>query len=249
MDRRRFFREGLRELLRPVSKAVEPIHRVAEELGRLEPDVVPGPSPPAPVPPAPIQDHVVARGATPSPHSAPGPVAEPAPGAWLRPPGALPVDEQFTGACSRCGKCVEVCPAQCIKIDETRAVANGAPYIEPDVMPCILCTGLECMHNCPSGALLPTPLEDIDMGTARWHEQLCVRTHGEPCSMCVDHCPIGPAALELVDNRIVVHEQACAGCGVCQNNCPTDPKSITVTPRRVRDREPQLPGSDGVVAY
>jgi ferredoxin-type protein NapG len=215
MDRRRFFREGLRELLRPMSKAVEPIHRVAEELGRLEPDPPPPPPPPAPHPahePAPLQD---------AGH----------PSNWLRPPGALAVDEQFTGACSRCGKCAEVCPAQCIKIDATRAVANGAPYIEPDVMPCILCTGLECMHNCPSGALLPTPLDEIDMGTARWHEQVCLRTHGEPCTMCVDHCPIGPAALELVDGRVVVHEAACAGCGVCKNNCPTDPKSITVTPR------------------
>ena len=154
---------------------------------------------------------------------------------WLRPPGALAVDEQFTGACSRCGKCVEVCPAQCIKIDDTRSVANGAPYIEPDVMPCILCTGLECMHNCPSGALLPTPLHDIDMGTARWHEAICLRTHGEPCTMCVDHCPVGSVALELVGNAVVVHEDGCVGCGVCQNNCPTDPKSITVTPRTVRD--------------
>ena len=160
--------------------------------------------------------------------------AAPGPGTWLRPPGALAVDEQFTGACSRCGKCAEVCPAQCIRIDETRAVANGAPYIDPDVMPCILCTGLDCMHNCPSGALLPTPPGEIDMGTAVWHERVCLRTHGEPCTMCVDHCPIGPAALELVGDRVVVHEAACAGCGVCQNNCPTDPKSITVTPRARR---------------
>ena len=217
MDRRRFFREGLRELLRPVSRAVEPIHRVAEELGKLEPDV-------APPPPVPV------GGVVPYQPAAPQPVASP-PAIWLRPPGALADDEQFTGACSRCGKCTEVCPAQCIKIDDTRSIANGAPYIDPDAMPCILCTGLECMHNCPSGALLPTPLHDIDMGTAHWQEQICLRTHGEPCTMCVDHCPVGTVALELVDNRIVVHEDGCAGCGVCQNNCPTDPKSITVTPR------------------
>lgn len=224
MDRRRFFREGLRELLRPMSKAVEPIHRVAEELGRFEPDL---PSPPGPALP-PVLDPSAA------PETTPGT-------GWLRPPGALAIDEQFTGACSRSGKCVEVCPAQCIKIDSTRTVANGAPYIEPDVMPCILCTGLECMHNCPSGALVPTPLEEIDMGTAHWHEQICLRTQGEPCTMCIDHCPIGPAALELVGERIVVHESACAGCGVCQNNCPTDPKSITVTPSTLRNRHQPTP--------
>lgn len=220
MDRRRFFREGLRELLGPVSRAVEPIHRVAEELGKLEPDS----------PPAPPSDQPPAAQLSPSP----GPN-------WLRPPGALAVDEQFTGACSRCGKCVEVCPAQCIKIDSTRVTANGAPYIDPDAMPCILCTGLECMHSCPSGALLPTPRHEIDMGTARWHEEVCLRTHGEPCTMCVDHCPVGPAALELVGGRVVVHEDGCVGCGVCQNNCPTDPKSITVAPGMIRGADQPTP--------
>ena len=227
MDRRRFFREGLRELLRPVSRAVEPIHRVAEELGKLEPDV----PPPALPSPAGVVPH----------HSTDPLAAVPAvspPAVWLRPPGALADEEQFTGACSRCGKCAEVCPAQCIKIDDTRSIAGGAPYIDPDVMPCILCTGLECMHNCPSGALVPTALHDIDMGTARWHEQICLRTHGEPCTMCVDHCPVGGVALELLDNRVVVHEDGCVGCGVCQNNCPTDPKSITVTPRSRRETIP-----------
>jgi len=57
----------------------------------------------------------------------------------------------------------------------------------------------------------------------------------EPCTMCVDHCPVGPTALEIRDGAVVVHEDCCTGCGVCQNNCPTDPKSITVTPRALRD--------------
>ena len=212
MDRRRFFREGLRELLKPMSRAVEPLHRVATELGKLDPDPIP-----------------------PSPYSVPQgqpllPISETP---WLRPPGALPED-QFLQTCSRCAKCVEVCPAQCIKLVPDSTHAGGAPYIEVDTMPCILCTGLECMHHCPTGALVPTPLEKIDMGTAQWHEYICVRSHGEPCTMCVDHCPVGSTALEIIDERIVVHEEGCAGCGVCQNNCPTDPKSITVTPIRSR---------------
>jgi ferredoxin-type protein NapG len=225
MDRRRFFREGLRELLRPVAKAVEPIHRVATELGNLEPEpppVLPAPQPPMTQGRASFYD----TPATPSAPSA-GSGAN-----LLRPPGALP-EAQFLDTCSRCAKCVEVCPVQCIKIDPE--IAGGAPYIDADTMPCVLCTGLECMHHCPTGALLPTPLADIDMGTAVWHEYQCVRSHGEGCTMCVDHCPVGSAALELVGDRVVVHEDACSGCGVCQNNCPTDPKSITVTPRAVRD--------------
>jgi MauM/NapG family ferredoxin protein len=229
MDRRRFFREGLRELLRPVAKAVDPIHRVATELGNLDP--VPA-EPAAASPPPPMTQ---SRGSF---YGSSSPVPE-SPAAtdamnWLRPPGALP-EPQFLSTCSRCAKCADVCPVQCIKIDPDRTRADGAPYIEADANPCVLCTGLECMHHCPTGALVPTPLAEIDMGTAVWHEYQCVRSHGEECTMCVDHCPVGSAALELDGDRVVVHEDGCVGCGVCQNNCPTDPKSITVTPRRVRD--------------
>jgi translation initiation factor RLI1 len=48
---------------------------------------------------------------------------------------------------------------------------------------------------------------------------------------------VGTAALELLDNRIVVHEDHCTGCGVCQNKCPTDPKSIVVMPKSARSVE------------
>jgi ferredoxin-type protein NapG len=95
------------------------------------------------------------------------------------------------------------------------------------------------MNNCPSGALQLVPLAEIDMGTAHWNEHLCVRSHGEDCTRCVDHCPVGTMALELIDNRIVVHEDHCTGCGVCQNNCPTDPKSIVVMPKSARASEHQ----------
>jgi MauM/NapG family ferredoxin protein len=219
MDRRRFFREGLRELLRPVSKAVEPIQRVAKELGNLESTLSSPPPAPAPKPPP--------RQPT---------FREPTTN-LLRPPGALP-EQEFLSTCSRCAKCAEVCPAECIKLDPTGTRADGAPNIEPDAAACVLCTGLECMHNCPSGALVAIPVEQIDMGTAVWHEHLCIRTHGEPCTMCVDHCPVGPTALEILEGAVVVHEDGCTGCGVCQNNCPTDPKSITVTPRLLRDGPP-----------
>jgi ferredoxin-type protein NapG len=72
------------------------------------------------------------------------------------------------------------------------------------------------------------------MGTARWREETCVRTIGENCTICVDQCPMGTAALELNGNRVVVKEEGCTGCGVCQHYCPTTPKSIVVTPRDAR---------------
>src|SRR5438105_3658642 len=94
MDRRRFFREGLRELLRPLAGATQPIERVLRELEAIE------------------EPRVARAKPTYSP-----PLSPPlAPTAWLRPPGAL-AEQEFLDTCSRCGTCVSVCPAQAIKID------------------------------------------------------------------------------------------------------------------------------------
>ena len=89
------------------------------------------------------------------------------------------------------------------------------------------------MKNCPSGALVFTPLTEIDMGTAVWHEHLCVRAHGEECRICVDQCPLGTAAIMLEEGRVKVIEEGCIGCGVCEHQCPTTPKAITVRPKAI----------------
>ncbi|HVT89789.1 MAG TPA: 4Fe-4S dicluster domain-containing protein [Tepidisphaeraceae bacterium] len=198
VNRRRFFREGLRELLKPLSEAMVPIEEAIRQLERLESAV-----------PKPIKN---------LPQTT-----------WLRPPGALQ-ERSFLDTCSRCGTCVNVCPAQCIKIDPAGFSGGGAPYIEPDIMPCVVCDGLVCMRDCPSGALVPTALGLIDMGTAVWREENCLRSHGEECTICIDKCPIGEVAIELRDGKVHVIEDGCTGCGVCQHDCPTSPKSIVVTP-------------------
>ena len=98
--------------------------------------------------------------------------------------------------------------------------------LDPNVMACVVCDGLKCMHVCPSGALVPIPLGEINMGTAVWNYETCVRSHGENCTICIDQCPIGTVAIELRANMVHVHESGCTGCGVCQQQCPTSPKSI-----------------------
>jgi ferredoxin-type protein NapG len=220
VNRRRFFREGLRELIKPLSEMIEPLEQAMHQLGRMEQAF------PAPAGDPYQHHHPAAAAETPATNHHPGPH-------WLRPPGALE-ERSFRDTCSRCGKCVEVCPAQCIKIDSTGVKGFGAPYIEPDVMPCVVCDGLVCMRDCPSGALVPTALGLIDMGTAAWHADLCVRSRGEECTVCIDRCPIGSVAIELVEGRIEILDAGCTGCGVCQNHCPTIPKSIVVVPRGAR---------------
>jgi ferredoxin-type protein NapG len=199
VNRRSFFRNGLRELLRPVVESID------EKITQLK-DVLPPESSSA------------SRG--------------PLPLTFLRPPGALD-EPMFLAKCSRCGDCVRACPADAIKI--VPDVGNGAPFIDANIAPCVVCTTLECMMVCPTGALEPTPIKFIDMGTARWRPETCVRTRGEDCRICVDECPIGEVAISLdAEGSVRVHENGCVGCGVCQHRCPTSPKSIVVEPKATR---------------
>lgn len=161
-------------------------------------------------------------------------------GRLLRPPGAL--DEPwFADACSRCGKCVEACPAQCIVLDPQ--LAGGLPHIVARQMPCVVCEDLACMNACPTGALTLVPERElIAMGLAVVDHQRCLRgpapKHlerdgaGEDCQLCVEACPFAEAALGLDEDGFVQVRSQCTGCGVCEHACPTEEPSIWVEPSR-----------------
>ncbi len=159
----------------------------------------------------------------------------------LRPPGALP-EAQFLATCQSCGKCASVCPAEAIYlIRGSPEVEHIHPVISAAQQPCVVCESLACMQNCPSGALVPTPAEQIDMGLAVLRPQHCLRTHGEGCTECVTHCPLGEKAIHLASEQdtpagrlpaIFVEENGCIGCGLCEFRCPTDPRAIIVQPHR-----------------
>ena len=152
--------------------------------------------------------------------------------ARLRPPGAID-EATFLDTCFRCDQCAKACPADAIfPLGRDAGEARGTPVIDPDLAPCVVCDGLQCMQVCESGALarLIAP-QQIKMGLAEVYESLCVRTAGETCTICVDRCPMGEAALHLDGNGPpIVEAGGCVGCGVCQNVCPTTPKAIVVKP-------------------
>ena len=151
---------------------------------------------------------------------------------FLRPPGAVE-EREFLDTCYRCGACVETCPVDAIKLRQAPGRPwNGTPGIDADVAACVVCDGIKCTLGCPSGALQPINYtKDIRMGLALVAAEHCVRSQGESCTLCVDKCPIGPAAIHFADDGPPrVTPAGCVGCGVCQLYCPTLPKAIVVQP-------------------
>ncbi len=150
----------------------------------------------------------------------------------LRPPGALR-EELFLGRCERSGRCVAACPVQAIQGMETEdGRLKGTPRIDPANQACVVCDGLWCMKACPSGALSVVPRDHIRIGLAEVRHDLCVRTTGEECQVCVDKCPMGRRAIDIpyYGARVEVKADGCVGCGVCEMECPTDPRAIVVRP-------------------
>jgi ferredoxin-type protein NapG len=220
MDRRKFFRQGLSQLLRPIASAIAPLERAARKIGELEEAMAHR------VPPAHSHDGGEGGGF--------GAGYGAGSGLWLRPPGAV-AEKDFLRTCTRGGECVRACPAHCISIDATGKKGSGAPFIDVDAAACVVCNGLYCMDVCPSGALVPTGINDIDMGTAVWYEASCTRHTGSDCQVCVDECPLGETAITVKGREIIVNPLGCIGCGMCQQHCPTSPKSIVVIPKAAKE--------------
>ncbi|MCL2648145.1 MAG: 4Fe-4S dicluster domain-containing protein [Phycisphaerales bacterium] len=220
-ERRDFFNEAMREMLRPFASLIE--RRITPILAALEQ--------------IPEQAERLASGnfgILDQPQSWLSPSLPPRiPEHCLRPPGAAP-SNQFESLCTRCGKCVEVCPAGAIKLDSGGFVAGGLPYIVTDTQPCVVCDSLACMQSCPTGALKLVDRREIDMGTAVVDHHQCLRDQNEPCTLCLDICPLddNPTALFLSADtgQVRVRKTLCIGCGLCESRCPTDPRAITVIP-------------------
>jgi MauM/NapG family ferredoxin protein len=173
----------------------------------------------------------------------------------LRPPGAL--DEfEFLTKCTRCDKCMKVCPENAIfRAGSNAGLALGTPYIEPRSVPCFLCTALPCITACEDGALVwprrtlvdGTAIEGpqaVRMGTARVKADRCMtwetpEAAARACRICVDRCPYPEKALRIAEpgegetiGHPVVDADFCTGCGICVFSCPVEPVAIVVDPRR-----------------
>jgi ferredoxin-type protein NapG len=157
----------------------------------------------------------------------------------IRPPGAL-AEEDFLGACVRCGLCVKDCPYDTLKLAQLGdAVALGTPYFTARETPCEMCDDIPCVVACPTGALdhSLTNINDSRMGLAVVIDQEgCIAFQGLRCEVCFNVCPVRGDAItiEMQHNERtgkhakfipVVHSSDCTGCGKCEEACIVDGES------------------------
>ncbi len=173
------------------------------------------------------------------------------PAQYIRPPGALP-EEDFLGACIRCGLCVRDCPYDILFLGKVgEEIATGTPYFVARTGPCEMCEDIPCVAACPTNALDHglTDIETSRMGLAVVVDQeSCIAFHGLRCEVCFNVCPIRGRAISLdMQHNVrsgkhalfipVVHSDACTGCGLCERACILDEAAIKVLPSHLAKGE------------
>lgn len=168
----------------------------------------------------------------------------------IRPPGALP-ENDFSGACVRCGLCVRDCPYDTLKLAAFGAPgpAAGTPYFIAREIPCEMCEDIPCAAACPTGALSREldDIRDADMGVAvLTGPDTCYSVTGTAhCRACFLACPVKGDAITMEQKRTgkrtyfepTVHADHCTGCGKCERDCVTEKSSIKVLPRRLAKQD------------
>jgi ferredoxin-type protein NapG len=165
------------------------------------------------------------------------------PPAALRPPGAIDEDE-FLGACVRCGLCVRDCPFDTLRLAEFgEPLATGTPYFVAREIPCEMCEDIPCVAACPTTALskLLTDIRTADMGVAVVTGlDTCYSITGVAhCTACYFACPVKDVAITMelkqdagrVYFMPTVHRAHCTGCGKCEKDCIYPEAAIKVLPR------------------
>jgi len=150
----------------------------------------------------------------------------------IRPPG-VESEEEFLSLCIRCGKCVDVCPTNGLRLDYSSLIGLGAPVLEGF---CAVYTELiqpsrsknmefkkrrleaelcmKCINVCPTRALKRLPLNKIKMASIEIIHEKCVK-----CYTCIDVCPFDAISIGR-DGFPEADSGKCVGCRQCEKLCP-----------------------------
>ncbi len=144
--------------------------------------------------------------------------------------------DPYLDKCTRCGKCIEVCPQHILhpaEKDELGPQGEGAPAVSFENGWCLRYCN-RCAEACPTGAInLLSIAEKADdrLGWATFNRRTCItQTDDVDCNACVRHCPTHALSVqEFNGHKIpVVRISQCIGCGACEFYCPARPKAIHV---------------------
>lgn len=128
-----------------------------------------------------------------------------------RPPGAV---DEFQQKCTQCGDCIIACPYGVLFHSST------GPVFDPNLEACRLCKDYPCIEACDDGALLPLKKNTLPgFATVLIDEDTCINAPGKKqCKECVNVCPVDG----LLNRKGKVPEvDFCVGCGLCVSECPT----------------------------
>lgn len=144
----------------------------------------------------------------------------------LRPPWLLN-PASFTESCTRCNKCIELCPE-----DILVAGGGGFPRVEFSQGECTFCG--DCTRHCEAD-LFDQLLDNKHLGWT--HKALvderCLTNYGVMCRSCEDACEPRAIRFPLVAGKVpqpFIDIDACTGCGACIRPCPET--AISLMPGR-----------------
>lgn len=155
---------------------------------------------------------------------------------YVTPPGSADVHE-FLTKCTACHLCISACPTQVIQPSKNEFGWGHIMQVRMDFVAGFCnyeCT--RCTEVCPTGALLPLPVDDkklTQLGKAHFVKENCVvEAEGTDCGACAEVCPTKAVHMVPYENDLRIPEvddKICIGCGACENACPTLPyKAIYV---------------------
>ena len=133
-----------------------------------------------------------------------------------RPPWALELAAAFTDRCTRCDRCIEVCPVKILQRGD-----GGFPEVSFSHSGCTECG--ECVRVCEPRALVRQP----DATPWSWRVQItarCLAQQQVECRVCGEVCDHAAIRFRPQLGSVaqpVVNVEACTGCGECVARCPS----------------------------
>ncbi len=152
---------------------------------------------------------------------------------YVRPPGSGS-EADFLAKCSRCSKCIEVCPTGILdKVKELNPMVLDTPFMNFENGYCEKC--YRCIEVCPTEALSKENLKKYRYAVS-FDKSKCAAYKGMFCQTCYWSCPNMDKAITLRELRYPeFHVDLCDGCGRCINACPAEGKPIKM--KRVKVEE------------